>query len=491
MRFVYSLVLICWVTICFSQDNQSRVYGRLPTLAGTSQTISGPNHFNRSVAFDVKGNFNIVLAKADSGYYQLDTLTLYLQPGNNLAINSGSVMKGTGSKENIALVKLQPLIGAYLPLNGKYLGEKANFIEPAIFQRQLDDYRHAAQSLLSQPGLSAYFLRTQQKNIDYTTRCYTFLYLVDYGIDPAIQQKALAYMATLKPGEIQQHIKQFMAMNDSAHVKKMPASVRKTLDSAVWRNFNMNDAEMLNCGNAYTDLLKFRIDQLAQLQQMRTGAAGGNPYGQKIDMILKMVSDSVVREYLLHDYALATIKSGGSADDVYQRYLTVAKDTVYRAEIQAAYQHRLQFAPGTAAPLFTYKDVNGRAVALNDLKGNYVYIDVWAQWCGPCKQEIPFLQGIEIKYTGKPIRFVSLSVDNLKDAGKWKQYITDHHLGGIQLITDNAFRSGFIQQFNINSIPRFILIGPDGRIISADADRPSNPNLQKLLDRLMIKHAEE
>ncbi len=486
MKFVYSLALVCWVTACFSQGDPARVYGRLSALAGTAQTMTGPHHFSCSVAFDVRGSFNMVLANADSGYYQLDTLTLYLQVGYGLNLDPATKFKGIGGPENTIWAKLRTLVGAYLPLNGKYLADKANFIDPDIFERQLDGYRHAAQSSLTQPGLSAYFLRTQQKNIDYTTRCYTFLYLVAYGIDPAIQQKALAYMTTLKPGEIQQHIKQFMAINDSAHVKKMAVSVRKSLDSAVWRNFNMNDAEMLNCGNAYTDLLKFRIDQLVQLQQMRMGSAGGNPYGQKIDMVLKMVSDPVVREYLLHDYALATIKSGGSPDDVYQRYLSVAKDTVYRSEIQVAFEHRLQFAPGTVAPLFTYNDVNGKAVALNDLKGNYVYIDIWAQWCGPCKQEIPFLQGIETKYTGKPIRFVSLSVDNLKDAGKWKQYIADHHLGGIQLIADNAFRSDFIQQFNINSIPRFILIGPDGRIISADADRPSNPNLQKLLNRLLI-----
>ncbi len=486
MRFVYSLVLVCWVTACFSQGNPARIYGRLPALAGTTQIMTGLHHFNSSVAFDARGDFNVVLAKADSGYYQLDTLTLYLQAGYGLNLDPATKFKGIGGPENTILAKLQTLVGSYLPLNGKYLSEKANFIEPDVFKRQSDGYRQAAQGLLNKPGLSAYFLRTQQKNIDYTTRCYTFLYLVVYGIDPAIQRKALAYMTTLKPGEIQQHIKQFMAMNDSAHVKKMAVPVRKALDSAVWRNFNMNDAEMLNCGNAYTDLLKFRIDQLTQLQQMRTGAAGGNVYGQKTDMVLKMVSDPVVQEYLLYDHALATIKSGGSADDVYQRYLSVAKDTVYRAEIQAAYEHRQQFAPGTMAPLFTYNDVHGKAVALNDLKGNYVYIDIWAQWCGPCKQEIPFLQGIETKYAGKPIRFVSLSVDNLKDAGKWKQYIADHQLGGIQLITDNAFRSGFIQQFNINSIPRFILIGPDGRIISEDADRPSNPNLQKLLDRLLI-----
>jgi thiol-disulfide isomerase/thioredoxin len=50
---------------------------------------------------------------------------------------------------------------------------------------------------------------------------------------------------------------------------------------------------------------------------------------------------------------------------------------------------------------------------LESLK-KYVYIDVWATWCGPCLQEVPFLQKVEEQYQGKNIEFVSISVDNIK-----------------------------------------------------------------------------
>jgi len=58
--------------------------------------------------------------------------------------------------------------------------------------------------------------------------------------------------------------------------------------------------------------------------------------------------------------------------------------------------------------------------------------------------------------------------------------ITDKELGGVQLLADNGFRSAFIQDYKINAIPRFLIIDPEGNIVSADAPRPSNPKLVKL-----------
>jgi len=45
----------------------------------------------------------------------------------------------------------------------------------------------------------------------------------------------------------------------------------------------------------------------------------------------------------------------------------------------------------------------GGTTSLDDLKGKYIYIDVWATWCGPCKAEIPFLKDVEKKYHGKKL----------------------------------------------------------------------------------------
>ena len=139
----------------------------------------------------------------------------------------------------------------------------------------------------------------------------------------------------------------------------------------------------------------------------------------------------------------------------------------------------------TAAPSFDYENAAGGKTKLTDLKGKYVYIDVWATWCGPCRAEIPFLQKIEERYHGKNIEFVSISVDVAKDHEKWEKFVKEKQLGGTQLFADNNWNSDFIKAFSINSIPRFILIDPNGNIVDSDALRPSSPELTQKLDSLV------
>lgn len=140
---------------------------------------------------------------------------------------------------------------------------------------------------------------------------------------------------------------------------------------------------------------------------------------------------------------------------------------------------------GIVSPSFDYENHKGGKTKLEDLRGKYVYIDVWATWCGPCVAEIPHLKKVEEKYHGKNIEFVSISVDTEKDYEKWKKMVVSKELGGIQLFADKNWTSDFIKAYGINAIPRFILIGPDGKVIKADAARPSSASLTELLDSLV------
>ncbi|ULC58147.1 TlpA family protein disulfide reductase [Flaviramulus sp. BrNp1-15] len=155
---------------------------------------------------------------------------------------------------------------------------------------------------------------------------------------------------------------------------------------------------------------------------------------------------------------------------------------------------------GKPSPAFVnYENYKGGTTSLSDLKGKYVYVDVWATWCGPCKVEIPSLKRLEKAYHGKNIEFVSISVDNGRGyraetpelalaASKegWKKMIAEKEMGGIQLFSNNGWRSEFVQNFKINGIPRFILIDPNGNVVNADAPRPSSPKLVELFNSLNI-----
>lgn len=137
------------------------------------------------------------------------------------------------------------------------------------------------------------------------------------------------------------------------------------------------------------------------------------------------------------------------------------------------------------APNFDYENFAGGKTTLESLKGKYVYVDIWATWCGPCRAEIPSLKAMEEKLHNKNIAFVSVSVDAEKDHDKWKAFVADKSLSGIQLYAGKAVPSEFINAFEVNTIPRFILIDPNGTVVDADAARPSDPRLSAQLDGLL------
>ncbi|MCF6129370.1 TlpA family protein disulfide reductase [Flavobacterium sp. AS60] len=136
------------------------------------------------------------------------------------------------------------------------------------------------------------------------------------------------------------------------------------------------------------------------------------------------------------------------------------------------------------APNFDYENHAGGKTTLESLKGKYVYIDLWATWCGPCRAEIPFLKELEKSLHDKNIAFVSISTDSEKDHEKWRTFVKEKELTGIQLYADRA-NMDFIKAFNVNTIPRFILIDPTGTVVDADAARPSDPKLKEQLAGLL------
>jgi len=131
---------------------------------------------------------------------------------------------------------------------------------------------------------------------------------------------------------------------------------------------------------------------------------------------------------------------------------------------------------GKPSAPFNFDNHKGGKTDLASLKGKYVYIDVWATWCGPCKREIPALQALEKEYHGKNIEFVSISVDQNKDA--WTKMVAEKKLGGIQLHFGGD--RSFSKAFAINGIPRFILLDPNGNVVDPDAPRPSSDKIKAL-----------
>lgn len=116
-----------------------------------------------------------------------------------------------------------------------------------------------------------------------------------------------------------------------------------------------------------------------------------------------------------------------------------------------------------------------------ELQGKVVYIDIWATWCGPCCREIPFMEKVVEKFKGNDnIRFISISEDDDRDA--WLEKLDRDKPEWPQFIFDQKTGAEFRKAMSINGIPRFLIIGRDGKLISVDAMRPSNENIVETLN---------
>jgi thiol-disulfide isomerase/thioredoxin len=67
---------------------------------------------------------------------------------------------------------------------------------------------------------------------------------------------------------------------------------------------------------------------------------------------------------------------------------------------------------GKPAPDLKFKDLNGKDVALSDLKGKVVFLNFWATWCDPCRIEIPWLIAMQAKYGPKGFTVVGVAMDD-------------------------------------------------------------------------------
>lgn len=194
------------------------------------------------------------------------------------------------------------------------------------------------------------------------------------------------------------------------------------------------------------------------------------------------LTNAVVKESLIHHITTTYVDNFGVKDieELNNLYYVYVKDPALQATYQAKCERWDLSRPGRLSPNFRAVDIEGKEWTLLDFRGKYVYIDMWATWCGPCKQEMPYLKQLEKQFEDASIVFLGLSVD--RDKSKWEEMVGSGNLTGVQLYLGT--QSSFQEAYRAESIPRFILLDKDGVIISNDMSRPSDPETAETLNAL-------
>ena len=122
---------------------------------------------------------------------------------------------------------------------------------------------------------------------------------------------------------------------------------------------------------------------------------------------------------------------------------------------------------GSEAPDIVGRTPDGKELALSDFRGKYVFIDIWASWCAPCRREIPYMkQALAYSENSDNLVVLAYSIDNDYDA--WVGCIENSqlvHKNWVHISTLKGWGSEGVKLLNVKGVPHTVLIDPNGNVV--------------------------
>jgi thiol-disulfide isomerase/thioredoxin len=250
--------------------------------------------------------------------------------------------------------------------------------------------------------------------------------------------------------------------------KKMHTTIIKLDSLSTGYRDSLNDpetdVEMLR------ETTRERFEEISEKQREFTiDFINRNPGSLASLMALYQQVDS--RNFVLHQqedfryYALVDSILINKYPDL--EYTVTLNENVKEMKSQIALRNEREniLGGGAIAPEISLPDPDGDTIHLTSLRGNYVLLDFWAAWCGPCREENPYLVNVYNKYNSQGFEIYQVSLDRTREA--WLRGIAEDNLQSWSHVSDLQFWSSIVVPlYRIEGIPANYLLDPEGRIIA-------------------------
>jgi len=181
----------------------------------------------------------------------------------------------------------------------------------------------------------------------------------------------------------------------------------------------------------------------------------------------KAVSGLTLQSCLARE--LSQLTSSPKWDTLYSKFLSSITDKRLLAYVNGARNSYLVSIGAVKSEEYIHPDLTLSAI-FSKYKGKVLYVDFWASWCGPCRNEMPNAAALKEKLVGKDVVFIYLGYGDKKD--NWLAARKDLEIEGEHYLLDDKQIKEAEELFEINGIPHYVIIDKQGRILAKHAERP-------------------
>lgn len=251
---------------------------------------------------------------------------------------------------------------------------------------------------------------------------------------------------------------------------------------------NPTEAELQNFNKTYTEVVEPMIKKetkdfvnplflelpvYAKISPIITANNPDNPLSQKLEDWNNAVKLS---------FQMTKAKEKTEVKNLYDKNILSIKNPEYKSILTKLQEQLSAYGNKDLAEDFTAKDNKGKTQNLSQFKGKVIFLDFWATWCMPCLKEIPDYEALRKKYENNPnVVFLSISIDNTE--APWIKNLEKRNAEGHQWIVARE-KMG---KYNLESVPRTILIDKDFRIVEFRGNAPSDSQWETKINNLIQK----